>query len=96
MAENDFLDKVPPQNLEAEAAVLASCLFDNGCISEVVHLLKSDDFYSSANRLLFETIIELYDSNQAVDLIIERLHSAHHSITEIKRGLIAELTTSPV
>ena len=72
MAANEFIDKVPPQNLEAEAAILGCMLLDRSCIEEVVHLLDSDSFYSSANRLIFEAIVELNDANKAVDLIILR------------------------
>jgi len=86
MAGNDFLDKVPPQNLEAEMALLGSMLFDNNCITEIVHLLKSDDFYGSANRMIFETIVELYDASKAVDLVILREELKKRQILESVGG----------
>jgi replicative DNA helicase len=82
VAADDFMDKVPPQNLEAERALLGCMLFDNHCISEVVHTVKNEDMYNSANRLIFETIVELYDANKAVDLIILREELKNKQILE--------------
>ncbi len=63
------LDKVPPQNLEAEMAVLGSMLLDDDAVSIAVELLTKDSFYKDAHAKIFEAISGLYGANKAVDLI---------------------------
>ncbi|MBL7151407.1 MAG: replicative DNA helicase [Candidatus Omnitrophica bacterium] len=69
MANDLSLEKVPPQNLEAETAVLGSMLFDENAISVAVELLTPDSFYKDTHRKVFEAILGLYKLNRAVDLI---------------------------
>jgi replicative DNA helicase len=61
---------LPPQNLEAEAAVLGSMLLDNQTIPEVTQFLKTTDFYSPDHQLLFEAVLKLADKGRPVDLLI--------------------------
>lgn len=63
------LEKVPPQNLEAEMAVLGSMLIDENAIGVAVETLSSDSFYKDSHRKIFEAILDLYNANKAVDLI---------------------------
>jgi len=63
------LEKVPPQNLEAEMAVLGSMLLDEDALSVVCELLTSDSFYKDTHKKIFEAILGLYNANKAVDLI---------------------------
>ncbi|MBM3245936.1 MAG: replicative DNA helicase [Candidatus Omnitrophica bacterium] len=70
MANNAvMLEKVPPQNLEAEMAVLGSMLIDEDAIGVAAETLTSDSFYNDSHRKIFETILVLYNANKAVDLI---------------------------
>lgn len=66
---NLILDKIPPQNLEAEMAVLGSMLMDEDAISVAAELLDINSFYKDAHRKIFECMLDLYNSNKAVDLI---------------------------
>ncbi|MDD3089367.1 MAG: replicative DNA helicase [Candidatus Omnitrophica bacterium] len=61
--------KVPPQNLEAEMAVLGSMLLDREAIARAIERLKEDAFYSEANRRIFSSILSLYDRNEAADIV---------------------------
>lgn len=63
------LTKIPPQNLEAEMAVLGSMLIDEQAISIAVESLDSAAFYNNFHRKIYEAIMELYNANKAVDLI---------------------------
>ena len=63
------LEKIPPQNLEAEMAVLGSMLLDEDAMSTAFEILDRDSFYKDAHRKIFESILSLYNSNKAVDLI---------------------------
>lgn len=61
--------KIPPQNLEAEQAVLGSILIDKNAIFRVADLLVSKDFYAPANEKIYEVIMELYEKHQPLDLL---------------------------
>ncbi len=66
---NTTLDKLPPQNLEAEMAVLGSMLMDQDAISIATELLDKDSFYKDSHRKIFEAVCGLYNANKAVDII---------------------------
>jgi len=63
------LDKIPPQNLEAEMAVLGSMLIDEDAISVTCESLDINSFYKDTHKRIFEAILRLYNANKAVDLI---------------------------
>ncbi|MFM7151504.1 MAG: replicative DNA helicase [Gemmataceae bacterium] len=70
-SEQDLLERLPPQNREAELCVLGSMLRENSCIDSVIQIVNKDDFYSDANQKIFETIIQLNDrGGRPVDLVI--------------------------
>lgn len=73
MAKKDetggMLDRVPPQNLEAEISVLGSILLDKEAIIKVADILVSDDFYSDSHRLIFSEMIWLYEHHQPIDVV---------------------------
>lgn len=64
-----ILDKLPPQNLEAEMAVLGSMLLDEEAVSIASEKLDAACFYKDTHRKIFQAISELYNANKAVDLI---------------------------
>ena len=64
-----MIERVPPQNIEAEQAVLGAMLIKKEAIAEVSQLLKPADFYREAHRIVYETMLELFNKNEAVDLI---------------------------
>lgn len=63
------LEKMPPQNLEAEMAVLGSMLIEEHAIADAIELLDINCFYNEANRKAFECILKLYSENKAVDIV---------------------------
>jgi replicative DNA helicase len=65
----DNLRKVPPQNLEAESAVLGGIMLENDAINRVLEALRPDDFYRESHRKIFRAMIELSDRNEPVDLV---------------------------
>jgi len=64
-----MLEKLQPQNLEAEMAVLGSMLIDEEAISVSAETLTADAFYKDTHRKIFEAILNLFNANKAVDLI---------------------------
>ncbi|MFC1805298.1 replicative DNA helicase [Candidatus Omnitrophota bacterium] len=66
---NPILEKIPPQNLEAEMAVIGSMLMDEEAVSLAVESLNKNSFYKDAHAKIFEAICSLYNANKAIDLI---------------------------
>lgn len=63
------LEKIPPQNLDAEQSVLGAMLIDKEAVVKAVEILRPQDFYRDANGLIYEAIVNLFDRSEAVDLI---------------------------
>ena len=63
------LEKMPPQNLEAEQAVLGSMLIEEHAIADAIEILDSTCFYTDAHRKIFDCILKLYSFNKAVDIV---------------------------
>lgn len=63
------LDRIPPQNLEAEQAVLGSMLIERPAVEKAAEILKPEDFYRDAHRFIFEAILALAERDEPVDLI---------------------------
>ncbi len=62
-------DRIPPQNIEAEQSVLGALLLDRETIIKVADILKPKDFYQKNHRIIFETILHLYEAGEPSDLI---------------------------
>ena len=63
------LEKGLPHNLEAERCVLGAIMLDNSLLNQAVELLKTDDFYLSSHRLIFDQMLNLTEKSRAVDFI---------------------------
>lgn len=64
---NDVMNQVPPQNVEAEKAVLGSIFLSTDALIDAMEYLDPDDFYKRANQIVFQAMVELNDNDQAVD-----------------------------
>ena len=62
-------ERVPPQNIEAEQAVLGAMLIDKEAIAKASEILTSSDFYREAHRVIFNAMLELYNKNEVVDMV---------------------------
>ena len=58
-----------PHSLEAEQSVLGSILIDSRCITDVVGILKPEDFYNQQNQEIYKTIYTMFNFSQTIDLI---------------------------
>lgn len=61
--------KLPPQNLEAEMAVLGSMLIEEEAILLALELIDEGCFYKEAHSRIFSAIVNLFNSQRNVDLI---------------------------
>ncbi|WP_148135512.1 replicative DNA helicase [Candidatus Formimonas warabiya] len=74
------LDRVPPQNLDAEQALLGALMLDKEAIFSVVEHVRSTDFYKEAHRIIFDCLLDLNDQGEPVDLVtlVEELRQKGH------------------
>jgi len=89
-------DKIPPQNIEAEQALLGSVLHDNESISKVIPILIPEDFYKDAHKKIYETMRTMFVKNETIDLItlsdnlgelIEEIGGAYY-LTQLMEAVI--------
>ena len=70
MPSNDKLEKLPPQNLEAERCVLGAMLLEKETIPKVLQALPAlDSFYSETHRLIYKEMVSLSNKNKPVDIV---------------------------
>ncbi|HZS77483.1 MAG TPA: replicative DNA helicase [Ktedonobacteraceae bacterium] len=63
------MEKLLPQNIEAECGVLGSIIIDPEAIVQVSDFLHPDDFYRDAHRTIYEVILHLFEQRQPADFI---------------------------
>ena len=63
------LDRLPPQNLDAEQSVLGAILIDNEALPKALEIIDPDDFYKNSHKKIFNAMIELFDKSEPIDLI---------------------------
>jgi replicative DNA helicase len=54
-----FLDRVPPQNKEAEQSVLGAVFLSKEALITAIEILKPEDFYKTAHQRIFQTMVDL-------------------------------------
>ncbi len=64
-----MIKRLPPHNLEAEAAVLGSVLINPESMNKIVEILEPDYFYSPQNKLIYEAVFTLYNQNKPTDVL---------------------------
>ncbi|HEX3043254.1 MAG TPA: replicative DNA helicase [Bacillota bacterium] len=63
------LDRVPPQNIDAERSTLGSMFLEKDAILKGAEILRPDDFYREAHRVIFEAVVRLANKGEPVDII---------------------------
>ena len=78
-------DRVPPQSIPAERAVLSSILRDNHRMADVVPILSSPDAFSrQAHRFIYQVFLDRWDANEETDVVL-----LHHTLKN--RGQLEEV-----
>lgn len=92
----ELLEKIPPQSLEAEQSVLGALLLDKEVLFKISDILTTEDFYKDAYRTIYDSILDLSNRNEAVDLLtVSARLSEKNQLEQIGgRTFLAELTTS--
>ena len=66
------IGKVPPNDIEAEQAIIGSMLTDRDAVISAIEVLKPEDFYREDNKTIYEAILNLYTRSEPIDVITVR------------------------
>ena len=85
-APEGVLDKLPPQNLDAEMSVLGAMLLDREAIGHAIEAVSAESFYKEAHAKIYAAIVELFDANHPVDIITLTEHQGKRKEIEAVGG----------
>lgn len=66
---SDLMDRVPPHNHEAEQSVLGAIFLDPQALVTAAEILVPEDFYRIAHQKIFQTMLDLNDKGEAIDVV---------------------------
>ena len=66
---NEIISKLPPQNLEAEIALLGALMIDKDAIIKVADIINEEDFYKEAHGKIYAAMRELFARNEPIDIL---------------------------
>jgi replicative DNA helicase len=64
-----MIDRLPPQSLDAEQAVLGAILIDRDAVVEVAEFLRVEDFYRQAHGQVYRAILDLFERREPIDIV---------------------------
>lgn len=70
----DDMGLIPPQATDIEDAVIGACLLEKDALFEIVDILTPNCFYKKSNKVIFETILELYKNSFPIDILTTTQH----------------------
>ncbi|MFO7263951.1 MAG: replicative DNA helicase [Bacillaceae bacterium G1] len=91
-----FLDRLPPQNIEAEQSVIGAILIDPDVLFTVMETLRPEDFYRPAHQKIYKAMCRLLEEGQPVDLVTVTAALRDDGVLEEVGGIsyLSELATS--
>src|SRR3954469_6747665 len=66
---DSMADRLPPQNMEAEQAVLGAIFLEPSSLTLASEMLIPEDFYRGAHQRIFNAMLKLNDKGEAIDLV---------------------------
>ncbi len=69
MNNSSNIDRLPPQNLEAETALLGSLMLDKDGIIKIADTVSAEDFYDYRHKLIYESIMSLFQRSVSIDVL---------------------------
>lgn len=64
-----MIDRLPPQNVEAEQSVLGALMLDKEAINKIADFLIARDFYRGSHQVIYEAMLELYQKREPIDVL---------------------------
>ncbi|MCX6720970.1 MAG: replicative DNA helicase [Candidatus Staskawiczbacteria bacterium] len=65
----ESVDKLPPQNNEAEQCLLGCLMLDKESIVKIVDFIKAEDFYKGSHQDIFQVMYDLYEKSEPIDIL---------------------------
>ena len=65
--DEELMSRQPPQSLEAEQALLGSILIDSRCLTDLIGVVRPEDFYLQQNREIYEAVYTMFNFSQTID-----------------------------
>jgi replicative DNA helicase len=81
------IDRIPPNNLEAEMAVIGSVLVDREMLAAVGELVRPNDFYAHVHETIYAVLLDLYDRGEPLDKITVAEELRRRSVLERVGGM---------
>lgn len=69
MSSHELIDRVPPQNIEAEQSLLGALLIDKEALNRIADVIVPEDFYKSSHEAIFRAMLDLYEKHEPIDLL---------------------------
>ncbi|WP_018663447.1 replicative DNA helicase [Heyndrickxia acidiproducens] len=93
---SEIMDRMPPQNIEAEQAVLGAIFLEPSSFITASEILAAEDFYRNAHQKIFQVFMRLNDAGKAVDLVtVAEELSATQQLEDVGGiSYLSELATS--
>ena len=93
--KNLSLGKLPPQALDLEESVLGALMLEKDALTNVIDILKPENFYKDANREIYQAIIDLFNNSEPVDLLTVTAQLKKNGKLDIVGGsyYVTQLTT---
>lgn len=66
---SELLDRVPPQNIEAERSTLGAMFLEKDAIYRAMEVIKPEDFYKDGHALIYQVVLDLTNKGEPVDLV---------------------------
>ncbi len=89
---NNQINRIPPQNLEAEQSVLGSLMLNKDAVIKIADLITPEDFYEDKHKVIYQAILRLYDERSSIDVLTVSNKLEEGASLE-KTGGISYLTT---
>ncbi|MBN2057138.1 replicative DNA helicase [bacterium] len=81
------LQRSLPHSYDAERAVLGAILLKNECLATVVEYLERGDFYLESHRILFDTMVDVFENENKIDLVSIKDHLQRQDVLENVGGV---------
>ena len=95
LVSNIELGKLPPQALDLEESVLGALMLEKEALTNIIDILKPENFYKDAHKEIYQSIIDLFNDSQPVDLLTVTNQLKKNGTLDIVGGsyYVTKLTT---
>lgn len=94
---DELFSRQSPYSVEAEQAVLGSMLISSACVPGVIEQLKPEDFYVETNRLIFDTISQMFTEGRPIDpvTVLDEMKAAGYKNHANREYFLQLIETTP-